>query len=303
MSALNYKKLEVCNIFQEERIKRGNNSQLKPVIFSNVVQHWPAIQKWTPDFIANLYPNHTVNVSRHFPALESPYLYKEEKHHIQKKALKEFIKLMQAGEPCYVAQGNIADFEQINIDYDFADLIPNFSNQSNVDKSIWIGNKTRSGLHFDYADNFLIQIYGTKKVYLAAPNQTKFLYPLPENFTKTQVNPMEPNLTRYPKLKNAVIFEGTIHPGDALFIPKGWYHYIHSPEQSISLNCWYGPTMTPKELIQIFLQTGRKTWFEFAKGFLLYGVIGKPFPGRLYSSFHMGKLAYEYILSRFKLKK
>jgi hypothetical protein len=289
--------------FSSEMIDRTVNDKLEPLIFSNSMNDWSAIGLWKPNFFKEKYGSVKVETHHNLPNDLSPYLYEEKPYHRKMMKFSDFIDLMPKSESCYVAQSDINILKDIDKDYNFFDLIPTNVFHEKVNINLWIGSNTRSGLHFDYNDNFLAQIYGTKKVLLVAPNDTKYLYPLPDNFSKTQVNPMKPDLVKFPKLKHATIFEGEIKTGDVLFIPKGWYHYIYSPKDSISLNCWFGSSLKFSEMAMFFYRSGPGVWIKFIHGFIWHGILNQPFKGKLYCSDTMGQRAYKYIIGRFNFSK
>ena len=279
-----------------ERLEHYDSSIFRlpkyPVILDSVCSQWFAAD-WTPARLVDRYASIDVTIVKNLPITDVPYLVEEQDHHIHKTSFGRLLEYFSQNKACYVAQSDMSIFDGLEKDLSFDSLFLGAVDVKNLTKNLWIGNNTRSGLHFDYADNVLIQIFGTKEVYLAAPNQAKYLYALPENFTKTQVSPILPDYTRFNKLKNATFYVGVLNPGDVLLIPKGWFHYIYSPKQSISVNCWFGDNLTFYQMCLAFFRSGRKSWLEFVYGFFKYGLMQHKFKGRVFSSFHMGKLAYE----------
>jgi lysine-specific demethylase 8 len=239
-----------------------------------------------------------VTVNYNLPDNITPYLYKAVSY-TKQIALSDCIEEMpKQNKGYYLAQSEIKLFDGLDQHFNFDDLIPYYDRNNKNYINLWMGFKTRSGLHYDLDDNFLVQIFGTKKVFLVSPDDTKFIYPLPENFLKSMVNPSDPDFKRYPKFKHATILEGELGAGDVLFIPKGWFHYIYSPEQSISLNCWYGSPMTIRELIISYYRSGFKTWICFCRDFIWHGLLKRPFKERLFCSPPVGKLSYEWIAAK-----
>ena len=57
----------------------------------------------------------------------------------------------------------------------------------------------------------------------------------------------EPDLKQYPDLAKAQALEAVLEPGDVLFIPIFWYHYVETRSTSISVNYFVS---TPMELVQ-----------------------------------------------------
>lgn len=253
---------------------------------------WDALHKWDLKFFQTRFKDLEITLNYNLPSTESPYLLSAEGHH-KTLTLEQAIDAMSQSDRCYIAQQDISMFRGTDADYDLKTILPQFDKNTKTYTYLWIGKNTQSGLHYDYNDNFLIQIYGHKKVFLVCPADTKYLYPLPENFTKTQVNPCEPNFTQFPKFKYATLWEGELNPGEALFIPKGWFHHIYAPSESISLNCWYGKELSMSRFLLSFYRSGKEVWLQFFKDFFRHGVFKYPVKDRLFCSQPMGKLAYE----------
>lgn len=269
-------------------------NEIRPFIFSNGLESWSALKLWTPLFFKEKYGEFEFNVNLNLPDKDIPYLY-DAKLYYTLTQLSVLIDLMSENKSCYLAQENMRIFKDLKEDYDFTNLIPPSNREQDIVVNLWIGANTRSGLHFDNFDNFLAQIYGVKKVILIPPSDAAFVYSMPSNFYKSLINPFEPNFNKYPRFKKAKVFEGKLEPGHVLFIPKGWYHYIYSPKQSISLNCWYGVSLTPKDLLVAFYRSGWQSWITCMKDLIWYGILSKPFETKLYSGPPMGKTIYDWI--------
>ncbi len=289
-----YSKTPLAHVknYNSKMVDRLDTSKIKPFIFSNSLESWSALKSWNPLFFKKKYGNFEFNVNPNLPENTAPYLYNSKEYSTLMK-LSDFIELMSKNKSCYLAQEDMQAFKDLKENYNFYDLIPSSNhNQDDVFVNLWMGANTRSGLHFDTLDNFLVQIYGTKKVVLIPPEDAAFVYSIPYNFSKCYVNPFEPNFKKFPKFKKARIFEGELKPGDVLFIPRGWYHYIYSPKQSISLNCWYGSPLTSKDFITTFYRSGWRLWLIVLKDFIWYGMLSKPFEDKLYSGPPMGRVVY-----------
>lgn len=113
-------------------------------------------------------------------------------------------------------------------------LLPKFIGQKTNQQELFFGGKGCSfpTLHIDYlgVHTQLTQIIGDKDFILYPPNQTPYLYPVEMTPTKSPIDITNPDHDRFPLFKNAVPIKTTLHPGDTLFIPAGWWHttYIHN---------------------------------------------------------------------------
>jgi hypothetical protein len=105
---------------------------------------------------------------------------------------------------------------------------------------LWLGPAgTVTPVHFDRSQNFLVQLYGRKRVTLFAPAHTERLYAGDgvRNFSPVDVE--APDLARYPRFAQARGLQALLGPGDVLFIPRGWWHHVRSLDPAISLNLWW----------------------------------------------------------------
>jgi [protein]-arginine 3-hydroxylase / protease len=112
----------------------------------------------------------------------------------------------------------------------------------------WLGPAgSLSTLHFDRADNFFVQIYGRKKWVHYAPADTQRLYsPSPHMVDGllhfSPIDPESPDLERFPRFRDAEPFETIVEPGEVVFTPASWWHYVRGLDTSISLNFfWVAP--------------------------------------------------------------
>jgi hypothetical protein len=112
---------------------------------------------------------------------------------------------------------------------------------------LWIGGGgNRTGLHYDEAENFLIQISGKKNLILYSSADTGFLYHCPLHpdrlFNCSLVDAAMPNHEEFPLFQMATPFFAELQPGDMLFIPALWWHYVESVEFNLAVNFWWRPS-------------------------------------------------------------
>src|SRR5262249_12154389 len=93
-------------------------------------------------------------------------------------------------------------------------------------------------------------------------------------------------------LNDLVRWRATITSGDALFIPCGWWHYLTSFGQSISLNVWHGTGLSLKDELVAFIRSGPSVWARVPRGFVGCGLLGRPYQQRLFSPPPLGVELY-----------
>lgn len=96
------------------------------------------------------------------------------------------------------------------------------------------GSSTRSHFDIDMSHVFLTQYQGTKRIWLFPLDQSDLMYKLPYNF-HSMANLKEPDYEKFPALKHLKGYEAEIHPGETIFMPSGWWHYIQYPTEGYSI--------------------------------------------------------------------
>eukprot|EP00047_Mylnosiga_fluctuans_P012171 m.24718 g.24718 ORF g.24718 m.24718 type:complete len:165 (+) comp4048_c0_seq2:326-820(+) len=106
----------------------------------------------------------------------------------------------------------------------------------------WLGPKgTVSPLHHDPARNLLAQVVGAKYLRLYAPATTLRLYPHPDTLlhNTSMVDVEAPDLARFPLFADAPYLEAVLLPGEMLYIPPHYWHYVRSLSVSFSVSFWW----------------------------------------------------------------
>lgn len=136
-----------------------------------------------------------------------------------------------------------------------APLLPAFARENRLDllpdvtARIWIGNRIRVGTHYDAKENVACCVAGQRRFTTYPPSQIPGLYPGPFELTPagvpvSMVDPAAPDLERFPLFAEAARHAeaATLEPGDAIYIPYGWWHGVDSlAPVSILVNYWWNP--------------------------------------------------------------
>ena len=112
--------------------------------------------------------------------------------------------------------------------------------------NLWFAiGATTSGLHYDAYDNLLLLLRGRKNVLLLPPSASAELAPRPAHGASanhSQLGAAELASLVASAPTPPLTFE--LLPGEALFIPEGWWHEVESPEEvTLGINYWWdGPS-------------------------------------------------------------
>ena len=96
-------------------------------------------------------------------------------------------------------------------------------------------SKVRIHQDMDWSNVFLTQLYGRKEVVLFHPKYSKLLYRYPFG-VHSSVDIENPDYEKYPGLKYVKGFHCILQPGDTLYIPSGYWHYIKYLDGGYAIN-------------------------------------------------------------------
>lgn len=74
-----------------------------------------------------------------------------------------------------------------------------------------------------------------------SPEDSQYLYPHQDEMlcNTARVNPTKPDMDQFPMFEKANMFKCLLEPGDVLYIPPKWWHYVVALEKSFSVNFWW----------------------------------------------------------------
>ncbi|MEO0645066.1 MAG: cupin-like domain-containing protein [Cyanobacteria bacterium J06650_10] len=250
---------------------------------------------WSPTSLRDRWPSEQVHITTDLPQHGVPYAECSSKHE-RTVSLHNFVQMLDDGTSCYLNQVPLTNFPALDEEVDLSSL--HLGRQFSV--NLWLGGMTKSGLHFDNADNLFGQIYGRKRVSLVAPQFSRYLYPFADNPSKSAVNPDAPDFDAHPLFTHCEVWSTLLDPGDGLFIPCGWWHHIVAENVSISLNCWHGDKLTDFERTKLFLAGGPRIILRVFRDFVWHGLLDFPYQQRLFSPPPLGFELYKHVRTSFE---
>lgn len=225
-----------------EAFRRDNFMTETPVIITESMDGWPALEsrRWTLDYIKKIAGYRTVPI-------ELGSKYTDDSWSQKLMTVQEFIekyieRKTNATDVGYLAQHQL--FNQIpELQKDI--LIPDYcylGNNDDVDINAWFGPKgTVSPLHYDPKHNFLAQVLGQKYIRIYPFSETENLYPHDTTLLKntSQVDMENPDLSQFPRFKDANYVECVLRSGEMLYIPPKFWHFVKSLSVSFSVSFWW----------------------------------------------------------------
>jgi hypothetical protein len=226
----------------------------RPVVLVDATARWPALRKWTPAFFRRRFGATTIEVTANRDA--DPYYDMNFRAHRTRMRMDRYIDRV-------LAAGTTNDFYMVSNNRTMmrpafrallADVRPPralFEPLRAEDTSLWIGpGGTITPLHHDTTNILFAQIYGRKRVELVSPQETALLVDPVHGF----YSPFELDRRADAPLAAArelLVKSVELGPGDALYIPAGWWHRVTALDVSISFSLlgfrrandfdWYRP--------------------------------------------------------------
>lgn len=228
-----------------------------PAVFRGLADAWPAVTKWTSDHFASVFPDLQLPVEVWDGSSDGEGLYRTRK--IVRMRAADYVDALKrppsGGGIQYLPEFPIFDHVPTLADdvgpvspfMDFPGPLPEVVRRKLTRSAyLWWGPAgTVTPLHYDFPQNLLFQIRGTKRVAMFAPEDAANVYSMRENPRVSPVDVERPDASRFPLFAKAKRHDFTITAGDVLFIPFGWWHVVWAVEPSMSLNYWW---RTPRSL-------------------------------------------------------
>jgi hypothetical protein len=217
----------------------------RPVILTGLLADSPACRWWTPQYLAQACGDATVQImsGRH----GDPRYELNSDSHKQELSMSQYVDMLLYGGTTndYYLVANNAFFEREETQTLFNEVpqLPEYLDHANSQRRIflWFGpGGTVTPLHHDVMNIMAAQIFGRKRFTLIAPEQTPYVYN--EIGVYGEVDCRNPDYSRHPLYRQTTPLDFLLEPGEVLFIPVGWWHYVEALETSIMVsytNFWF----------------------------------------------------------------
>jgi ribosomal protein L16 Arg81 hydroxylase len=211
-----------------------------PVVIRGWMDNWEALRTWSPHNFRERFGDIEIEITMD---RDQDSFYEDNCEKLRKNILlKDFVDKIEDSK-------NTNNYYLVAKNYllskpEFKDLKKEFSYPADVldttatvdgHVKLWMGpGGTITPLHHDATNILFGQIYGRKHIKLIPYHDIHKLYNNRRCFSEVDLNC--PDFERFPLLKNATILNVIVEPGDFIFFPIGWWHWVKALEPSISLS-------------------------------------------------------------------
>jgi hypothetical protein len=228
-----HKVLRASNLSAEQFFD-GYYANHLPVVLERFASAWPAVGKWSPEYFRDALGQHEVEacVGRE----RDPEYDQNFRAHTERMTMRAFAeRVLAAGvsnDLYLIANNRNMERAPLRVLYEDMRWEHGLLEPERLDgcTALWFGPRgTYTPLHHDTTNILFCQIYGRKRIWLAHPAEltlqrgAKGVY--------AAIDPERPSPDDPEPLWKMVELE----PGDALFIPVGWWHSVRALSTSINI--------------------------------------------------------------------
>jgi hypothetical protein len=213
----------------------------RPVILTGELTGWPALSRWTPEYLKTVVGDRPVEFQGDRSASDKFEMFKDV--HRRQASFSQFMDLISspgAGNDAYLTAYNSAANAEA--------LAPLRADIGGMDKYLdpaggaphgmmWIGPAgTLTSLHHDLTNNFIAQVVGRKSVKLLPAADVGKIYNHQHVFSEiADLDALGATASRYPRLAGLRSYDVVLEPGEVLFVPVGWWHQVKSLDFSVTI--------------------------------------------------------------------
>ncbi|WP_224369617.1 cupin-like domain-containing protein [Hyalangium versicolor] len=210
----------------------------RPIILQGLMKDWPAMENWRPERLAERFGDVQVEV---MAGRESDPVHDLEPDRFRSvMPLRDFIQRLLRGGPTndlYLTARNFAlERPELRSLYDDVRPLEGFLRPVR-DRTVklWVGPAgTLTGLHHDLSNILFAQVHGRKHFKLIPSFELHCLYN--HHGVWSEVDATRPDFERFPAYRKVDVVEAVLEPGELLFIPVGWWHWVHALDVSVSVS-------------------------------------------------------------------
>lgn len=203
-----------------------------PVLLSGIAADWPAVAKWSLDYFAETVGDAPVEVQGQRESAPD-YERVKDRHRrvVPMGAVVDLIRRHPTSNDFYVTAYNDGhNKDTLQPLWKDVGELPLLRPSGGHDGFLWFGPKgTLTPFHHDLTNNLLVQVMGRKRVLLVPSWEVRRMKNSIHCFSDRSPEDWEQDGDLPPML------ECTIGPGDALFLPIGWWHHVEALDVSASL--------------------------------------------------------------------
>ena len=207
----------------------------KPVVIERFIDDWPAYTKWSLEYMKKVAGDKTVPLYD-----DRPVDYKDgfNQPHATMK-MSEYVDLLKKEPTKFrIFLWNILkEVPVLQKDFSFPDF--GLRLMKGLPMLFFGGKDSYTFMHYDidFANIFHFHFEGKKQCILFDQQQNKYLYKIPNSLiTREDIHFSNPDIKKWPALKNAKGYITHLEHGNTLYMPEGYWHYMRNITPGFSMS-------------------------------------------------------------------
>ncbi len=210
----------------------------RPVVLTGLMDDWPARARWNPAYLKEACGDATVEIVSGRDG-DPRYEINSPAH---KTAIRfgDYVDRVVTGgtsnDYYLVANNGFFDRPEVKRLHDDIRICSEHLDPAKAAGQVffWFGPAgTVTPLHHDVMNVLLAQVYGRKQVTLISPDQTPWVYN--QIGVYSEVDCENPDYQRHPLFRRVEPMRIVLQPGEALFLPVGWWHHVKALDVSMTV--------------------------------------------------------------------
>jgi hypothetical protein len=213
----------------------------RPVILTGEMADWPALKRWTPDYLKAKVGSRLVEYQG--GRVADPNFEREKEEHRRKAPFDAFMESIMnpsSGNDAYITAFNSErNYDALSVLHEDLAFFDKFLDPAAPQPNgmMWIGPRgTFTALHHDLTNNLIAQIVGRKRLKILPASEVGLLHNDTHVFSRIS-NLEDPpgDLVGHSRLAGARVYQLTLEAGEVLFMPLAWWHQATSETFSVTL--------------------------------------------------------------------
>lgn len=197
----------------------------KPVVIEQLIEDWPAFEKWSLDYIEEMAGDKEVPLFDDRP-ISAEFKFNEPHREMK---MRDYIGLLKSGPTSYriFLYNLLKEVPALQKDFVYPKIGLRILKQ--IPMLFFGGEGSKVFMHYDidFANILHFHFHGRKRCILFPPSETKYLYKVPNALISRQdIDFNNPDYEKFPALKQAEGMVTELKHGETLYMPEGYWHQM-----------------------------------------------------------------------------
>jgi len=239
MQLLNLKEIPRFKSMSKDDFVKNHLYPQRPVVIEELTKDWPAYEKWNFEYIKDFAGDKTVPLYDDRPVKHDEGF--NQAHAEMKMA--DYVELLKEKPTNFriFLYNILKEVPALQSDFKFPKL--GIRLIKGLPMMFFGGTNSKVFMHYDIDFTNILHFHfqGKKRCVIFPPNQSKYLYKVPYSLiAREDIDFTSPDFEKWPALKKAEGYVCELNHGEMLYMPEGYWHFMHylTPGFSISLRSY-----------------------------------------------------------------